>query len=74
ETEEGCLVMNLVELARKGEKIRIEEEEFDPAALLTLFIKRSLVLLNFITTPENIGALMFTVDHLDDKMVEILTR
>ncbi len=74
ETEDGCLVMNLVELARKGEKIRIEEEEFDPAALLTLFIKRSLVLLNFITTPENIGALMFTVDHLDDKMVEILTR
>lgn len=72
--EEGYLVTDLVELARKGEMVTIEEEEFDPAALLTLFIKKSLALMNFITTPENIGAIMFTVEHLDDKMVDILSK
>ncbi|MCM1155101.1 MAG: DUF5716 family protein [Roseburia sp.] len=72
--EEGFLVTGLLDLARKGEMVTIEEEEFDPAALLTLFIKKSLVLMNFITTPENIGAFMFTVENLDDKMVDILTK
>ncbi|MCM1144778.1 MAG: DUF5716 family protein [Blautia sp.] len=72
--QEGSLVTNLVELARKGETVTIEEEEFDCVALLTLFIKRSLSLLNFITSPENIAAMMFTVDNLDDRMIEALTR
>lgn len=73
-SEEDFLVTDLVKLARKGEKVTIDGEDFDPVALLTLFIKRSLALMNFITTPENIGAIMFTVDDLDDKMVDILTN
>ncbi len=72
--EDGSLVTNLVELARKGETVIIEEEGFDPAALLTLFLKRSLALLQFITVTENIGAIMFTVDNLDTKMVEALAK
>lgn len=72
--EEGFLVTNLIELARKGELITIEEEAFDPVALLTLFLKRSLALLNFMTTAENIGAIMFTVDNLDDRMVNVLAK
>lgn len=73
--EEGLfLLTNLLELARKGEMVTIEDEEFDPVALLALFIKRSLSLMNFITTPENIGAIMFTVDSLDDRMVEVLGK
>ena len=72
--EEGILVTDLIELARKGEMITIEEEPFDPIALLTLFIKRSLALLNFIVPAENIAALMFTVENLDDRMVEVLAK
>lgn len=72
--EEGILVTDLIELARKGEMITIEEESFDPIALLTLFIKRSLALLNFIVPAENIAALMFTVENLDDRMVEVLAK
>lgn len=72
--EQGILVTNLVELARKGEMITIEEEEFDPIALLTLFIKKSLILMNFIVPVEHIAAIMFTVDDLDDRMVEVLAK
>ena len=72
--EEGILVTDLIELARKGEMITIEEEPFDPIALITLFIKRSLALLNFIVPAENIAALMFTVENLDDRMVEVLAK
>lgn len=74
EEEESTLVTDLIELARKGEMITIEEEDFDPIALLTLFIKRSLALLSFIVPVENIAALMFTVDNLDDRMVEVLAK
>ncbi|MBD5444332.1 MAG: hypothetical protein HDR29_02150 [Lachnospiraceae bacterium] len=72
--EEAFLVTDIMDLARKGEMITIEEETFDPVAMLALFIKRSLSLMNFITLPENIGAIMFTVDKLDDRMVEILAK
>lgn len=72
--EDGSLIINLVELARKGEMIEIEEESYDPVALLTLFIKRSLALMSFVTASENIDAFMFTVDELDDRMVEILSQ
>lgn len=72
--DDGTLLTGLVELAKKGEMIAIEEEEFDPIALLTLFIRRSLALMNLITSIENIGAMMFTVDDLDDRMVEVLAK
>ncbi|MDE7341857.1 MAG: hypothetical protein K2N80_15110 [Lachnospiraceae bacterium] len=72
--EDGFLVTDLIGLARKGGMITIEEEAFDPVALLTLFLKRSLALLNFMVTTENIGAIMFTVEHLDDRMVDVLAK
>lgn len=72
--EEGTLVTDLISLARKGEMLIIEAEEFDPIALLTLFIRRSLALMNFIVAVENIAAIMFTVDNLDDRMVEVLAK
>lgn len=72
--EEGELITNLVELAKSGDMLEIEEESYDPVALLTLFIKRSLSLMNMITAPDNIDAFMFTVDELDDRMVEILSQ
>ncbi|MDD6810973.1 MAG: DUF5716 family protein [Lachnospiraceae bacterium] len=72
--EEGILVTNLVEAAKKGDMLLVDEMEYDPIALLTLFLKRSLALMGFIATIEKIDALMFTVDNLDDRMVEVLAK
>lgn len=70
--EEGSLVTDLVELALSGEMVKVEEEEFDPAALLTLFVKRSLNRLSLIAETDRIGALMITCENMDDRMVELL--
>ena len=73
--EEGMIpVEGLLSLARRGEEVTLDGETFDPAALLTLFLKRSMTLMNFIATVDKIDAIMFTVDELDDRMVEILSR
>lgn len=73
--EEGMIpVEGLLSLARKGEEVTLDGETFDPVALLTLFLKRSMTLMNFIATVDKIDAIMFTVDELDDRMVEILSR
>ncbi len=72
ETEGGSLLTNLVELARQGEKVVLEETEFDPVALLTLFVKRSLALISMVSGVEKIGALMITCENLDPVMVDIL--
>lgn len=72
--EEGMIpVEGLLSLARKGEEIDLDGESYDPAALLTLFIKRSMALMNFIAPVEKIDAIMFTVEELDDRMVEVLS-
>lgn len=72
--EDMIPVEGLLSLARKGEEVTLDGESFDPAALLTLFLKRSMTLMNFIATVDKIDAIMFTVDELDDRMVEILSR
>lgn len=74
EENDGTLVENLVELAKAGEKLLIEGEEFDPVALLTLFIKRSLSLLSGIGSMDKIEGIMFTCNELDRGMVETLSR
>lgn len=66
------LVDHILEKALEQEVVVIEETEYDPVALLTLFVKRSLVVLGMIVTPDKIGSFMFTVEHLDDRMVEVL--
>lgn len=74
EEEDMLPVEGLITLARKGEQIELDGETYDPAALLTLFIKRSMTLMNFVASIESIDAIMFTVDELDDRMVEILAQ
>ena len=72
--EDMIPVEGLVALARKGEEIELDGESYDPVALLTLYLKRSMTLMNFIATIDKIDAIMFTVDNLDDRMVEILSQ
>ncbi len=74
EEEDMFPVEGLLSLAKKGETVELDGETYDPVALLTLFIKRSMTLLNLVTTLDNIGAMMFTVDELDDRLVEVLAQ
>jgi hypothetical protein len=74
EEEDMCPVEGLLTLAGKGEKVTVDGEEFDAVALLTLFVKRSMTLLSLIAPPERIDGLLFTVDCLDERMVEILSQ
>lgn len=74
EEEDMFAVENLLSLARKGENVTLDGESYDPVALVTLFMRRSLTLMNLIASIENIAAIMFTVDELDDRMVEILAQ
>lgn len=71
--EEGFLITDLVELAKKGEPVLVDGEEFDPVALLTLFVKRSLALLSMVSGPDRIDAMMITCENLDGRMAEVLS-
>lgn len=74
EEEDMFPVEGLIALAKKGETVELDGETYDPVALLTLFIKRSMTLLSLIASIENIDGIMFTVDELDDRMVEVLAQ
>lgn len=71
---EGILVENLLTLAERGEEVIVEGESFDPAALLTLFVKRSLALLNMHISLNQIEVVMFTVRNLTPRMVDVLNK
>ena len=70
----GVKVENLLTLARIGEPVPVGSESFDPVALLTLFIRRSLSLLGLIASLDYIDGIMFTMDDLDQRMVEVFAR
>ncbi len=70
----GILIENILELAKDGERLVIEEQEFDPLALLTLFIRRSLSMLSNICSMDKIAGIMFTCDDLEQNMVSILSK
>lgn len=70
----GIGVERLLEKARLGEKIEIEDEEYDPVALLALFVKRTLHMLNVQMSIEDIEALMITVDVLDENTLHVLEK
>lgn len=69
---QGVLVGNLLFLALDGEMVVVDGESFDPAALLTLFVKRSLGLLP--KPSEKIMALMITSPVFDRGILELLSR
>lgn len=71
---EGVLVENLVSLARTGEPVTIEGNTFEPAAMLALFMKRTMSLFAMVAPIEKIEVFVVTVDKLDRVMVEILNR
>lgn len=72
--EKGILVKDLLVQALDGEPVVIEGEAFQPAALLTLFVKRSLGLLAQVGALEKISAVMFTSRRLDSRMIEVMEQ
>ncbi len=73
--DNGCiLVDDLLNKAIRGEEVRVEDDMYDPVALLTLFVKRSLSLLGMHVSSRDIEAFMFTTPVLDARVVEVLGR
>lgn len=72
--EDGILVDNILQLALDGEPVLIDGTEFDPAALLALFIKRSLGMLASVSSPDKMNAMMLTCERTDTRMIEVLNR
>jgi len=72
--EEAVLVEGLVELAVAGEQVLIDGENYEPVALLTLFMKRSLGLLSLVSAPERIVAMMVTCRRLDGLLIQVLNQ
>ena len=72
EDGDGVAVTGLVAAARTGKTVVVGDAEYDPIALLTLFIKRSLSLLAMELSLDNVDAIMFTTKSLDHRMVQVL--
>lgn len=70
----GILLTDLLENACQQEMMEVELESYDGAALLALFVKRSLSYLSFIVPPQKQAAIMFTVENLNPRTVEVLRQ
>ncbi len=73
EKEDGILIRNLLTLAVDGEMRLIDGEEYDPVALLTLFVKRSMGLLSQLGDVK-IDSLVFTGRNMQPEMLEVLGK
>lgn len=71
---EGTLVGKLLSFARAGAKIELEGEAYDCVDLLILFVRRTLNLLSVLTSPDQVEAMIFTVDTLEGRTIEVLGR
>ena len=72
EEGDGIEVSGLIAAAKEGKPVAVGNTEYDPLALLTLFVKRSLSLLSMEVSVNNVDAIMFTVRSLDHRMVQVL--
>lgn len=70
----GLLLTNLLEDAYHGKLTEVNLDSYDSCALLALFVKRSFTYLSMTAPLENVAAIMFMVDNLDERMVETLRK
>ena len=68
------LADRLLSRALAGEQLEIGGEWFEAAALLALFIKRSLSLLGGAMRPEKADFFMFTLERVDRQALEMVER
>ena len=67
----GTLVEGLFDKARKGIPVIVEDEEYDPVLLLSLFVKKSLSILSAVVPLSKIVGVMFTTGEIDEQNVSI---
>lgn len=72
--EDGFFIDKLISKAIFDEEVPVGEERFRPSALIALYMKRTLSLLNVVAPINRITSFMVTVDVLDENMVKILTE
>lgn len=72
--EEGCFVDQLITKARSFDDVEVGTEKFRPSALLALYLKRTLSLVNTVTPLTNLHSLMITVDVLDNTLIQNLSE
>ena len=70
----GALLTDLLENACLQEMTEVNLESYDSAALLALFVKRSLSYLSFVAPVQKLAAIMFTVEKPDQKTIKILRQ
>lgn len=70
--EGGILVDHLLSHAMDGEPVLVDGEAYEPAALLSLFFKKSLGLLAGVGGQERIGAFLVTSEEMSARLKEIL--
>lgn len=70
----GQLVGDLLESAYRGLLTEVNLESYDACALLALFVKRSFSYLSMTAPLEQVAGIMFTVDNLNQKMVDTLRK
>lgn len=70
---DGCLVENLLTLAREESETVIGSDKFNPAELLGLFLRRVLALGTNYAGAQKVDGLMITVEDLDHHLIDILT-
>lgn len=68
----GLLIKNLVELAEKGEPVTAGEEEYLPAQLVALYLRRILSMASLSFSINKVNSLMISVENLSVTMVETL--
>lgn len=71
---EGILVNHLLNQALDGRSVQVEEMEYDPAALLALYINRCLLMLAEVVPTDRIETLLFTCETMSEQLVQILER
>ena len=71
---DATLVGKLLSFAASGAKLELEGEAYDATELLILFVRRSLNLLSMVLSPEQVECMIFTVDSLEGKMVDVLDK
>lgn len=73
--EEGAtLVEDMVLLAKNGTNIWIDDKERTPAELLSVFIKKTILMIMPITSIDDIAQITFTLKNMDKTLMEALER
>ena len=71
ESGAGTLVEGLFEKARKQIPVIVEDEEYDPVLLLSLFVKKSFSILSAVVPFSKIAGVMFSTGTIDEQNVRI---